>query len=189
MVARCPSGVPPRGAGLPGRGPHFFPKKWGERRGRGECPPAPPSTGVHGGGGLYWACKNRVGIAARFPGNDATGAAAPRVARIGATLQALEVVALYQLGPPGRRRCHASERPGQSSQPSVGRDDPARLVQGRPAPLEGGTGRRGRRPLPPASRSAVGVGPLADPSFTGAPSMSGQPQAAPSGRGHDQICR
>ena len=40
----------------------------------------------------------------------ATGAAAPRAARIGITLQALNVVALYQLGPPGRRRCHASEK-------------------------------------------------------------------------------
>ena len=41
-----------------------------------------------------------------------TGAAAPRVARIAVTPQALIVVALYQLGPPGRRRCHASEIPG-----------------------------------------------------------------------------
>ena len=33
--------------------PHFFPKKWGERRGRGASPAlAPPSTGAHGGGGL-----------------------------------------------------------------------------------------------------------------------------------------
>ena len=38
-----------------------------------------------------------------------TGAAAPRAARIGITLQALWVVALYRLGPPGRRRCHATE--------------------------------------------------------------------------------
>ena len=42
-----------------------------------------------------------------------TGAAAPRVARIGITLQALWVAALYRLGPSGRRRCHASDRPGQ----------------------------------------------------------------------------
>ncbi len=34
------------GAGLPGRGPHFFPKKWGERRAGGLRPPlAPPNGG------------------------------------------------------------------------------------------------------------------------------------------------
>jgi len=32
------------------------------------------------------------------------------VARIGITLQALIVAALYWLGPPGRRRCLASEK-------------------------------------------------------------------------------
>ena len=40
-----------------------------------------------------------------------TGAAAPRVARIGITLQALGVAALYQVRPPGRHRCHAAEIP------------------------------------------------------------------------------
>ena len=39
-----------------------------------------------------------------------TGAAAPRAARIGITRQALTAAALYRLGPPGRRRCHAAER-------------------------------------------------------------------------------
>ena len=47
-----------------------------------------------------------------------TGAAAPWAARIGITPQALEVVALYQPGPPGRRRCHAAEGPGCPSQPA-----------------------------------------------------------------------
>ena len=56
-------------------------------------------------------------------------AAAPRAARIGITLQALKAAALYQLGPPGRRRCHASEIPWRSRQLSVGRDDPARPPQ------------------------------------------------------------
>ena len=73
--------------------------------------PGPPSTGVHGGGGLYGQGRDRACIAARFPGDFVAGAAAPRAARIGITLQALKVAALYQLGPPGRRRCHAAEIP------------------------------------------------------------------------------
>ena len=40
-----------------------------------------------------------------------TGAAAPRVARIVITPQALTAAALYRLGPPGRHRCHAAEIP------------------------------------------------------------------------------
>ena len=43
-----------------------------------------------------------------------TGAAAPRAARIGVTLQALGVVSLCRPGPPGRRRYHATEIPGWS---------------------------------------------------------------------------
>ena len=50
-----------------------------------------------------------------------TGAAAPWVARIGITPQALMTAVLYRPGPPGRRRCHASEIPGQSRRLSVGR--------------------------------------------------------------------
>ncbi len=42
------------------------------------------------------------------------GAAAPWVARIGVTLQALRAAALYRLGPPGRHWCHASEIPRHS---------------------------------------------------------------------------
>ena len=38
--------------------------------------------------GLCLACKDRAGIAARSIGTYNTGAAAPRVARIGITLQA-----------------------------------------------------------------------------------------------------
>src|SRR5699024_7858100 len=52
-----------------------------------------------------------------LPGSERSVAwaddAAPRVARIGITLQALKVAALYPLGPPGRRRCLASEIPGR----------------------------------------------------------------------------
>ena len=59
------------------------------------------------------------------------GAAAPWVARIGITPQALMTAALYRPGTPGRRRCHASEIPGQSRRLSVGRDDSARRPQGR----------------------------------------------------------
>ena len=93
----------------------------GRKKGRGASPTLdPPSTGAYGGGGLYKQGKDRARVAARFPGNDVTGAAAPWAARIGITLQALEVVSLYLPGPPGRRRCHASEIPGQSPWPSVG---------------------------------------------------------------------
>ena len=65
-----------------------------------------------------------------LPGSERSVAwaddAAPRAARIGITLQALKTAALYQLGPPGRRRCCASEISRKSWQLSVGRDDPAR---------------------------------------------------------------
>ena len=40
-----------------------------------------------------------------------TGAAAPGAARIGITPQALIAAALYRPGSPGRRRCHAAEKP------------------------------------------------------------------------------
>ena len=40
-----------------------------------------------------------------------TDAAAPRVARIGITPQALTAAALYRVRPPGRHRCHAAEIP------------------------------------------------------------------------------
>ena len=162
--------------------PHFFPKKWGERRGRG-CSPGAPRNG---GSRRRWAVRTgrkptahcrlphwlalavtgapaeaqrstRKGHAAsvrrqsrqrlrsgfggeRRPsgGNELSGLpgsersvawaddAAPRAARIGITLQALKTAALYQLGPPGRHRCHASEISWRSWQLSVGRDDPAR---------------------------------------------------------------
>ena len=62
-----------------------------------------------------------------LPGSERSVAwaddAAPRAARIGITRQALTAAALYRLGPPGRRRCHASEIPGQLRRLSVGRDD------------------------------------------------------------------
>ena len=96
---------PPGERACPARAPLLMSKAAGKPLG-----PAGPGPGVHGGGGLYGQGRDRVGIAARSIGTYATGAAAPRAARIGITLQALNVVALYQLGPPGRRRCHASEK-------------------------------------------------------------------------------
>ena len=71
--------------------------------------PRPPSTGAHGGGGLYGQGKDRARIAASFSGSFVTGAAAPWAARIGIAPQALTAAALYRLGPPGRHRCHAAE--------------------------------------------------------------------------------
>ena len=71
--------------------------------------PAGPGPGAHGGGGLYGQGKDQPCIAARFPGCVGRGAAAPWEARIGVTLQAQKTAALYRLGPPGRRRCYASE--------------------------------------------------------------------------------
>ena len=148
--------------------PHFFPKKWGERRGRG-CSPGAPRNG---GSRRRWAVRTgrkptahcrpphwlalavtgapaeaqRSGFGGErrpsggnelsgLPGSERSVAwaddAAPRAARIGITPQTLKAVALYQLVPPGRRRCHASEIPGQSRRLSVGRDDSARRPQGR----------------------------------------------------------
>ena len=104
-----------RGAPLAGRacpaGAPISSQRNGGKEGAGGVPPAPPSTGAHGGGGLYGQGKDRACIAARSLGIYDTGAAAPWVARIGITPQALKVGALYQLGPPGRRRCYASEMP------------------------------------------------------------------------------
>ena len=103
--------------------------------------PRPPSTGAHGGGGLYGQGKDRACIAALPIGTYDTGAAAPWEARIGITLQALKTAALYWLGPPGRRRCHVSEIPGQSPQPSVG------ATCGRPPRAEGALQRKPPRPV------------------------------------------
>ncbi len=105
-----PMGDPPRGR-LRGGRPHFFPKKWGERRAGGLRPPWPPSTGAVGGGALYRQGRNRACINARFLFGFEAGAAAPWAARIGITLQTLWVAALYRPGPPGRRRCLAAEIP------------------------------------------------------------------------------
>ena len=61
-----------------------------------------------------------------------TGAAAPWVARIEVTLQALKAAALYRPGPPGRHRCHAAERPwclrrhtGEKGNPADAGTDPS----------------------------------------------------------------
>ena len=97
-------GSPGDGPTRPGR--RFWCQKWRENhQGLRALDP-----GAHGGGELYGQGKNRAGIAARFLGGFVTGAAAPRVARIEITLQALGAAALYRLGPPGRRRCLASEK-------------------------------------------------------------------------------
>ena len=118
MVARSMEARPP-GRCLRGGRPHLFPKKWGERR-AGGAPPTldPPIRGFM----AAESCtdKARTGRAST-PGSFfgfVTGAAAPWAARIGITPQALEVVALYRPGPPGRRRCHAAEGPGCPSQPA-----------------------------------------------------------------------
>ena len=162
--------------------PHFFPKKWGERRAGGLRPPWPPQYGgswrrlavqtgqrpaAHrrplrrhklriarfavNGKARSLHCALAPVAALRFPGQTGppiapllfpgsfypplaalrretlptepaslgfgggpvigfvTGAAAPRAARIGITPQTLKAAALYRPGPPGRRRCHASE--------------------------------------------------------------------------------
>ena len=96
----------------PTTAPPFLPEEMGEKKGRG-FHPQPPKTGAHGGGALYGQGRDRARIDARFPGSFLTGAAAPRAARIGIAPQTLKAAALYRLGPPGRRRCHASEIPGQ----------------------------------------------------------------------------
>ena len=119
-----PAGACPAGAPISSR------RNGGKEGPGGSAHPGPPNPGVHGGGGLYRQGKDQPCIAARSLGIYVTGAAAPRVARIAVTLQALGAGALYQLGPPGRRRCHASEIPWRSRQLSVGRDDPARRPWG-----------------------------------------------------------
>ena len=90
-----------------------------------------------------------------LPGSERSVAwaddAAPRAARIGITLQALKTAALYQLGPPGRRRCCASEISRKSWQLSVGRDDPAR-PRGFPG-RQATTGRPYRRSKPYSDKS------------------------------------
>ena len=110
----------PRGRACAAGAPISSQRNGGKEGAGGSAPRRPPSTGAHGGGGLYGQGIDQPRIAARPIGTYVTGAAAPRVARIGVALQALEMVALYQVRPPGRRRCHASEIPGQSPQPSVG---------------------------------------------------------------------
>ena len=122
--------APLAGRACPAGAPISSRRNGGKEGPGGSAHPGPPNPGVHGGGGLYRQGKDQPCIAARSLGIYVTGAAAPRVARIAVTLQALGAGALYQLGPPGRRRCHASEIPWRSRQLSVGRDDPARRPWG-----------------------------------------------------------
>ena len=93
--------------------------------------PGPPNTGAHGGGALCLVCKDQPRIAARFPGCVGKGVAAPRAARIGITPQALMIVALYRLGPPGRHRCHAAEIPWCLWRLGNGAPGSSRPTQGR----------------------------------------------------------
>ena len=51
-----PVSVSPRGTGLPGQGPAFFPKKAGRKKGPGECPRHPPKNG-----GSWRRCAVRTG--------------------------------------------------------------------------------------------------------------------------------
>ena len=174
--------------------PHFFPKKWGKRRAGGlsafskrrlrmdfhrrrprRLRPRPPSTGAHGGGGLYKQGRERPRIAARFVGTSygslaspqaaklvpstvpplptepaslgfgggpvigfVTGAAAPRAARIGITLQALKVAALYQLGPPGPGRVGPRRRPAPPWGGRTHRYAPTNGASGMPRPTGSG---------------------------------------------------
>mgnify|MGYP007007147475 CR=1 FL=1 len=111
-------GGSPRGRACAAGAPISSRRNGGKEGPGGFAHPGPPSTGAHGGGGLYGRGKDQPRIAARSLGTYVTGAAAPRAARIGITLQTLWVAALYRPGPPGRRRCHAAEIPGQSPQPS-----------------------------------------------------------------------
>ena len=100
-----PAGAYPAGAPISSR------RNGGKEGPGGFAHPGPPSTGAHGGGGLYRQGKDQPRIATCFPGTHVTGAAAPGAARIGITPQALMAAALYRPGPPGRRRCHAAEKP------------------------------------------------------------------------------
>ena len=114
-VGRDDLGAPSACRDAPGGGParpgHRFlseRKRW-ERKGRGCAPGVPPN----GGSWRRLAVRtgqNRACIAARFMGSHVSGAVAPWVARIAVTPQALGTCPLYRVRPPGRRRCHASEK-------------------------------------------------------------------------------
>ena len=96
--------VPPTGRACAAGAPISSRRNGGKEGPGGFAHPGPPNTGAHGGGALCLVCKDQPRIAARFIDSHVTGAAAPWEARIGITLQALRVTALYRLGPPGRRR-------------------------------------------------------------------------------------
>ena len=120
----------------PTTAPPFLPEEMGEKKGRG-FHPQPPKTGAHGGGALYRQGRNRARIDARFPGGFVTGAAAPWAARIGIAPQTLKAAALYRSGPPGRRRCHASEIPSRSRKLGPPRRPNEVVVVGRRRPSGG----------------------------------------------------
>ena len=107
-------GYPPQG-GPTRPGPPFLPEEMGGKKGRGASPALdPPVRGLMAAVRCTRLAKIDLALPARFTGTYGTGAAAPRVARIGVTRQALMASALYRLGPPGRRRCLASEISGRS---------------------------------------------------------------------------
>ena len=124
--------VPPAGRACAAGAPISSLRNGGKEGPGGFAHPGPPNTGAHGGGALCLVCKDQPRIAARFIDSHVTGAAAPRVARIGVTLQALRAAALYWLGPPGRRRYHAAEIPGRLLWLGNGAPGPSRPTHGRP---------------------------------------------------------
>ena len=108
MVARSMEARPP-GRCLRGGRPHFFPKKWGERR-AGGAPPTldPPVRGFM----AAESCtdKARTGRASTPGSFLCPSQALPRPGRPASiTRQALTAAALYRSGPPGRHRCYAAE--------------------------------------------------------------------------------
>ena len=102
--------MPPSRSG-PARPGHRFlsqRKRW-ERKGRGCAPGTPQKRGLMAAVGCTGRAKTGRALPPALLTLLYTGAAAPRAARIGITLQAQKTAALYRLGPPGRRRCYASE--------------------------------------------------------------------------------
>ena len=104
-------GTSPRGAPAR-RAPLFLPEEIGEKKGRGASPTlGPPVRGFM----AAVACTGPAKTGSVSPPAllELTSQALPRpgAARIGITPQALIAAALYRPGPPGRRRCHAAEKP------------------------------------------------------------------------------
>ena len=96
------------------RAPPFLPKEMGGKKGPGGVPPgAPPVRGFMAAvGGTNRAEARRASPPVFLA---VSSQALPRLGwPASTTRQALIIAALYQPGPPGRRRCHASEILGWS---------------------------------------------------------------------------